>query len=438
MLDVLVIARQFDAACRDGRMRYGGCTIQIAQTLAHVFGNNPQHLQVIIDCTQPQLFGEPTMMSRRLFVTAALVAALALSFGATTADAQDAPTAKKVDHEKLRQQVIARAINYLKTKGREKEGSYSSYAGTGITSLVAVGLMQNGRSPDDPMVADALKWVLKHVHKDGGIHAPDSLYRNYETSVAVMALAEADRDGRYKKTIAGADKFLKSLQWDEGENIEKSNTGYGGGGYGKHKRPDLSNTGFLIEALKAAGNDADSQAIQRALTFVSRAQNLESEHNQTKHAALNPDGGFYYSPWKDGESQAGKTPGGGLRSYGSMTYTGLKSMIYAGVGPKDKRVKAAYEWIRKHYTVGSNPGMKDAGLYYYYHVFAKALDALGIDEVEDADGVKHNWRKDLIEEIAKRQQPDGSWTNENARWLEGDANLVTAFVLMALAHCEVK
>ena len=107
-------------------------------------------------------------------------------------------------------------------------------------------------------------------------------------------------------------------------------------------------------------------------------------------------------------------------------------------GRRTNASRAAHDWIRKHYTVASNPGMKNAGLYYYYHVFAKALDALDVDEVEDADGVKHNWRKELIEELAKRQQPDGSWANENARWLEGDANLVTAFVLMALAHCEVK
>jgi squalene-hopene/tetraprenyl-beta-curcumene cyclase len=82
--------------------------------------------------------------------------------------------------------------------------------------------------------------------------------------------------------------------------------------------------------------------------------------------------------------------------------------------------------------------MKNSGLYYYYQVFAKALAVLGVDEVEDAEGVKHNWRHDLIEELAKRQQKDGSWTNEDARWLEGDANLVTAYVLMALADAKAK
>jgi squalene-hopene/tetraprenyl-beta-curcumene cyclase len=375
-------------------------------------------------------------MSRRWPTTAALFFALVGSTFASVAFPQD--EAKQVDHEKIRQQMIAKAIHYLQTKGRAEDGSYSSYAGSGVTSLVANALLKNGRSAKDPLVANALDWLQQHIQKDGGIHVKDSLYRNYETSVAVMALAAANEGGKYDKTIRNADKFLKGLQWDETEGVEKSNTGFGDGGYGKHNRPDMSNTGFLIEALKAAGNDADSQAIQRALVFVSRSQNLESDDNKTKHATKNPDGGFYYTPWKDGESQAGKTPNGGLRSYGSMTYTGLKSMIYAGVDAKDKRVQAAHDWISKHYTVQSNPGMKNSGLFYYYHVFAKALDALGVDQIEDADGVKHNWRKELIEELAKRQRPDGSWSNDNERWLEGDSSLVTAFVLMALAHSEVK
>ena len=49
-------------------------------------------------------------------------------------------------------------------------------------------------------------------------------------------------------------------------------------------------------------------------------------------------------------------------------------MIYAGVTKDDPRVKAAYEWIQKHYTLDENPGMGGNGLYYYYHTFAKALD----------------------------------------------------------------
>ena len=60
-----------------------------------------------------------------------------------------------------------------------------------------------------------------------------------------------------------------------------------------------------------------------------------------------------------------------------MTYAGLKSMLYAGVGKDDPRVKGAVSWIRKHYDLDTNPGLDGQGLYYYYHVFAKALGRFG-------------------------------------------------------------
>lgn len=281
-----------------------------------------------------------------------------------------------------------------------------------------------------------MKYLEKHIQPDGGIYQTGSYYKNYETCLAILCLAEANKDGRYTQAIARADAFIKGIQWDEGEGKDISDPAYGGAGYGSHKRPDLSNTSFLVDALRAAGNDENSEAIQRALIFISRCQNLETEHNTTPFAAKNPDGGFYYTPAAGGSSQAGQTPQGGLRSYASMTYAGLKSMLYAGVDQNDPRVKAAVSWIRKHYDLDSNPGMGPAGLYYYYHVFAKALDALGQDTFEDENGVAHNWRAELIRELASRQQTNGSWINEQSdRWLEGDANLVTAYALLALHYC---
>ena len=78
------------------------------------------------------------------------------------------------------------------------------------------------------------------------------------------------------------------------------------------------------------------------------------------------------------------------------------------------------------------------GLYYYYHTMAKALDALGLDHVVDAKGVKHDWRKDITLALAKRQQPDGSFTNVAQNWMEADPNLVTGYALMALSYCKPK
>ena len=79
--------------------------------------------------------------------------------------------------------------------------------------------------------------------------------------------------------------------------------------------------------------------------------------------------------------------------------------------------------------------MGDSGLVYYYHTFAKALGALGEDNFVDADGQTHNWRCELVAEFARRQREDGLWINTSDRWLEGDPNLVTGYVLLALYHC---
>ena len=46
--------------------------------------------------------------------------------------------------------------------------------------------------------------------------------------------------------------------------------------------------------------------------------------------------------------------------------------------------------------------------------------------------------RELVDELAARQQPNGSWTNPKSRWLEGDPNLVTAYVLLALSYCRPK
>lgn len=335
------------------------------------------------------------------------------------------------------EQAVSKAIDFLR-KAQAEDGSFNSQAGPAVTALVTTGVLRSGRSAQDPLVAKSLKYLEGFVQPSGSIHTPTSTHQNYETCLAIVCFAEANKDGRYDKLLAAADAFIKDLQWDGSEGHDESSVAYGGAGYGSKKRPDLSNTQFLVEALKAGGAGPDDESLKKALVFISRCQNLESEHNTTEFSAKNPDGGFYYTVAAGGDSMAGKTDNGGLRSYGSMTYAGLKSMIFAGVGPDDPRVKAAVKWLRKNYALDSNPGMGTAGLYYYYHTFAKALDALGQEEFEDADGVKHLWRQELAAELVSRQQENGSWINENSRWLEGDASLVTGYALLTLSYCQAK
>ena len=338
--------------------------------------------------------------------------------------------------EAKRQKSVDKAIAFLKSKAQADDGSFFKAAGTGVTSLATTALLRNGVPTSDPTVAKALKFIESHIREDGGIYQDKSQHRNYETSIAVLCFTEANQGGRYDKALKRADKFLKGIQWDEDEGKTSSDFDYGGSGYGSHKRPDLSNTTMLIEALKSLGNDESDPAMQRALLFVSRCQNLESPHNTTPFPAKNPDGGFYYTPAAGGTSQAGESPNGGLRSYGSMTYAGLKSMIYAGVDKEDQRIVAATTWIKKHYALDANPGLGNTGLYYYYHTFAKTMDAMGSDTLTDAKGNQHDWRAELVDALASRQKEDGSWTNSAERWLEAEAPLATAYSLLALSYCK--
>jgi len=121
-----------------------------------------------------------------------------------------------------------------------------------------------------------------------------------------------------------------------------------------------------------------------------------------------------------------------LRSYGSMSYAGLLSLIYADLEPGDKRLKSVLKWLGNNYTLKENPGLGQQGLYYYYHAMTKSLVAAGIDLLEGSDGTKIDWRKDLGRLLVSNQGKDGSWINENSRWWENDDILVSSYVVLTL------
>src|SRR3954454_44895 len=329
--------------------------------------------------------------------------------------------------------MIDRAVKFLRPR-QDAKGGWSTQREPGITALVTTAVLRSGEvTPGDPMVTKALKYLEGFIGPKGGLSkAP---HANYSTSIALVAFQQANVNGRYDRTIKAGQDFLKSMQWDESEGKGREDAFYGGAGYGgSNSRPDLSNTTFFMEALRDTGLPADDPALKKAMVFVSRCQNLKSEFNDQPWADKVDDGGFIYTAANGGSSFAGKEANGGLRSYAGMTYAGLKSMIYAGLTRDDPRVKAALRYIRSHYTLDENPGMGQAGLYYYYQTFAKALALLDATSLTDASGRSHDWRADLTDALARRQNPDGSWVNPADRFLEGDPNLVTAYGLLALAY----
>lgn len=380
---------------------------------------------------------------KRWLITASCFVLGFLTSGSNPASTGDAITGLDA---KTWDAVAQKAVQYLKSS-QDTNGGWSTDKTPGITGVALTGMLRSGLvTPQDPAAQRALKYIEGLVNPDKKHIAgkdPKVQLQNYVTSINVMALVAARQQDKYKGVIGDAVEFLKNLQWDEGEGKNPQSDFFGGAGYDSKSRPDLSNTQMFLDALKAAGVPPDDPAMKKALVFVSRCQNLKSEANDQPWAKLINDGSFIYTPATGGVTKVVDKPleDGALPGYGSMTYAGIKSMIYAGVSKDDMRVKKAYEWIQRNYTVDKNPGMPDVrsqwGLYYYYNTMAKSLDALGVDQVVDAKGVKHDWRKDITEALSKRQRPDGSFHNV-PNWMEADQNLVTGYALMALSYCKPK
>jgi squalene-hopene/tetraprenyl-beta-curcumene cyclase len=372
------------------------------------------------------------------FVGLPLVLALAAAV-VGQAPAQQ-PAAKTWD------ETVERAVAYLRT-AQSPDGSWGSKQSPGITGIVVTGLLKTGKvTARDPMIERALKYIESLIDpKEGHIAGRGARVnlQNYVTCVNVLALVAADRPS-YKAVVADASRFLRKLQWDEGHGKEESNDFYGGAGYDSKSRPDLSNTQMFLDALVAAGVPKNDPAFKKAMTFVSRCQNLKSEFNDRKWSGKINDGSFIYTAALGGDTKAAEKPDPdvGLPGYGSMTYAGVKSLIYCGATKDDKRVQAALAWLKKHYAIDRNPGMPKVrahwGLYYYYHTMAKCLDVLGEDRFKDDKGVEHDWRADITAALAARQQPDGSWKNDSSNWMEANPLLVTGYALMTLAHTRPK
>jgi len=332
-----------------------------------------------------------------------------------------------------RKEAIARGVAYL-VKEQEPAGSWGE-GNVGITALCTDALLWCGKTAGDEPVSRAIAYLLKHQKDDGSIY--DVGLKTYTTSIALMVLVKADAKA-YAGAIEKAKAYLIKHQWDEAESIDKGNPWYGGHGYGQHERPDLSNTQYFVQAMHEAGVPKDHPLWKKVVVFVSRTQD-RSESNDQVFAGTDS-GGMIYSPHAGGESKAGTVdlPGGrkGLKAYGSMTYAGFKSFMYADLARDDPRVQAAMEWIRRHWTFEENPDLGQQGLYYYYETAAKALKAWGENEIVDARRRRHDWRAELAEAVLKRQKPDGFWTNEADRWFEGFPPVPTSYALVALAHCE--
>ncbi len=343
------------------------------------------------------------------------------------------------------QHAIGKGLTYL-MRQQQSGGWWSQAEYPALTGLVLTAFAGDPsgyyRDAARNNIITGYNYIIKCQKPDGGIYVAG--LANYNTSVSLMALLVA-RNPAYKNVIEKAREFIiREQDTEKNKNISGDNPYYGGIGYGgRYKHSDLSNTMMALEAVyysnrmtplsseQTKKSDLDWKA---ALKFVQRCQNLP-EYNDQPWASEDPvnRGGFVYFP---GNSKAGemKLANGkiALRSYGSMSYAGLLSYIYADLDTNDPRVKAAVQWLSENFSLDENPGMGKQGLYYYYHTMAKALSAARIDKLKLKDGKTVNWRDQLVGKLLDLQRPDGSWVNENGRWWENDPVLVTSYSLLAM------
>jgi squalene-hopene/tetraprenyl-beta-curcumene cyclase len=336
--------------------------------------------------------------------------------------AATAPAGAVIEDAELESAVhrsIDRGLKWLRAQQKD-DGSWENYPG--ITGLVLTAFTRSPRAyteDDGPFIRDGARYLRGLAKENGGIYDKDLPV--YNTAVSMMALCSLSNP-EHASLLRKARGFLVGQQTEEGEGYESTDKFYGGIGYGNDERPDLSNLQFAMESLRATDLPDDHPAWDRAIQFLQRCQNRSESNDQTWAAN---DGGFVYYP---GFSVAGET-----KSYGSMTYAGIKSFIFAQLDRKDPRVQAAMGWIRENYTLDEHPGLGVQGLYYYYHTFAKALRVYGEPRIEDGKGKAHVWAEELARVLLARQDEDGFWVNsESPRWWEGNAVLVTAEAILAL------
>lgn len=379
-----------------------------------------------------------------------LVAALAVA--AQTAPAADVnlaaakPPAVRPSAAQEATAAMNRGMDWL-LKKQSPDGSWSNPEFPALTALPLWALVAGG-STDTQAMDKAVAFVLKNVHEDGSIYAEPKAKRkggglkNYNTALSMVALHATGRP-ELVPVVQKARQFLAGSQHLGGDVY------FGGMGYDAENNQayaDLSNSYIAYEAMRLTENvedlrksgdkraDLDWKAAEK---FISRIQNLPGSNDQP-WANEDPEhkGGFAYNQT---ESKAGAyTNAEGkvrFRSYASMTYAGVLSFIYADVSKSDDRVKSAFDWASKHWSLDENPGMGQQGYFYFVNVLSKGLAAYGEDTITTGSGEKVLWREAVINKLVALQKRDdngGFWVNPTDRWWEADPVLVTAYTIIAL------
>ncbi len=324
-----------------------------------------------------------------------------------------------------------------------------SPAVTGLCVAALGGAPAAHKGKVKPALDKAVAYLLSKLNADGSVgEGPTGTFvKTYATGCAMMGLATVERTDKVADALRGMQAYMKHNQLKEGKNI--GGTGYGDESPGGRKGiANLSTTGFSAEGMHVSGLPQDDEYWQLVVKFVRKCQNNSELNNdpefvaelKAKNLVVGNDGSLYYAPDPGQQKLPPKKVADkeSIAGYGSMTYDGIKTYLYAGLKKDSPEVKSAVDWVRKNYSVEVHPGFPfDAaqrqhqrGLYHYFLVMSRALDALGENPFETFDGKKHNWANEIGEQFVKLVKDSKMWQNENPAWFEGDPVLTTSYVLV--------
>jgi len=383
-----------------------------------------------------------------LLIAVVLISATGALAGESTSPASSTIRLRPISDRRIRDISFANEVEHAIDRGlafllssQNEAGWWSTADHPAMTGLALSAFMGHPqdryRNQLPPALEKGFKYIVDSAKSDGRIYR--TALANYNTAICATALFLAE-DPAYTRIVKSARQWLARTQVDLGKQGELDSPFDGGVGYNdKYEHSDLNNTLTALETLYYTRSldpeGADDLNWEAAIHFIQHCQNLPSHNKQTwVSQELKDRGGFVYLP---GESKAGETtdPSTGraaLRSYGTISYAGLLSYIYAHLERDDPRVRAVLQWLRENYTLEENPAMGLQGYYYYLHLMSKALTTLQLDELELKDGSKVDWRHALAMHLINLQKANGTWVNSNGRWWENDPNLVTAYSVMAL------
>ncbi len=335
---------------------------------------------------------------------------------------------------------INRALDWFVTNQKDN-GSWSNDSFPALTALPTWALARSDYKTGKTALPKAVAFMKTCVQPDGGIYRNipgrnGGGLSNYNTAICMTAL-HGTGDKSLTRIVQNARTFVAKGQ-HTGDDVY--NGGFGYDRSTERNYADIMNTLYAAEAMRLTQDVEDSRPASEEKATVdwnATVKFIESLQNKPE-AGDDQSGGFFYKP---GESKAGNTTNANgtvvFRSYGSMTYSGLLAMIYADVDRDDPRVRSAFDWACKNWTLNENPGMGAEGLYFFYNVLSRSLSAYGAELVPTQSGTHQNWRKEVALKLISSQVIDpktgqGHWINNDGRFWERDAILVTAYSVLAL------